>query len=488
MQPKNYSIPELNKFIVPETFKLKNCLKILEKNANGLVFVCNKKKKLMGVITDGDIRRYLIRKPNLNSLVTNVMKKNLVSLPVNSKPEKIREKFSSLIKFIPLVDSNNKIVDIASIYRFSLLPLYEPYLKGNERKYINRCIDSGWISKGEYVKKFEEAFGRRIGASNTISVTNGTTAIQLALLTLGVGQGDEVIVPSLTFAAVYNAVIFSGAKPVMIDINLETLGLNHRLIEKKITKKTKAIIPVHLYGCPVDIENICKIAKKFNLFVIEDCAEGLGSYYKKKHVGIFGDAGTFSFYGNKTISTGEGGMVVFKSKKNFNKAMLIKNNGMSDKKAYWHEDYGLNFKMTNVQAGIGLAQVEQFSKILNKKKQITNYYIKKLSKLKTVQLVKTPKECVNSYWLFTIILNNQSKISRDKLIKKFLLNGIEAKRVFFSADEMHVYKKYITRKEIFPNSKQVSANGLCLPSFVSLKKPSLDRIISIIERETLHKI
>ena len=487
MQPKNYSYPELNKFIVSDTLRLQNCLKLIEKNESGFVFVCNKKDKLIGVVTDGDIRRYLIRKTNINSLVTNVMRKNFVSLSINAKPEKIREKFSSEIKFIPLVDSNNKIVDMASIYRFSLLPLYEPYLKGNERKYINRCIDSGWIAKGEYVKKFEEAFGRNIGTSNTISVTSGTSAIQLALMTLGVGQGDEVIVPTLTFAAVYNAVIFSGAKPVMVDIDLETLGLNHKLIEKKVSKKTKAIIPVHLYGCPVDIENICKIAKKFNLFVIEDCAEALGSYYKKKHVGIFGDAGTFSFYGNKTISTGEGGMVVFKSKKNFNKAMLIKNNGMSATKAYWHEDYGLNFKMTNIQASIGLAQIEQFPKILNRKKQIADYYIKKLSKLKTVQLVKTPKECVNSYWLFTIILNNQSKISRDKLIKKFMLNGIETKRVFFAADEMHVFKKYIIRKEIFPNSKLASANGLCLPSFVSLKKTSLDRIISIIERETLQK-
>ena len=486
MKSGNYFYPSLNKFIVLKDWKLKNCLKTIEKNENGLVFVCNKKRILLGVITDGDIRRYLIKGGKLNNLVKNIMKKKFHSLPINSSPETIRQKLNSIIKFIPLVDENNKLIDIASSYRFSLLPLYEPYMKGNERKYVNDSISSGWISsKGPYVKKFEDIFCNSIGASNAISVTSGTSALQLALMTLGIGYGDEVIVSNLTFAAVYNAIIFTGAKPVMVDIDLETFCLNYKLIEKKINKKTKAVMPVHLYGCPVDIFNICKIAKKYNLFVIEDCAEALGSFYKKKHMGLFGDAGTFSFYGNKTISTGEGGMVIFKSKKNHYKAELIKNHGMSKTKSYWHENLGLNFRMTNIQASLGLAQMEQFSKILKKKKSIADYYNKKLAKIITIDLIKTPIDCVNSHWLFTILLNDRSKISRDELIKKFLNKGIEVKRVFFGADEMFLFKKYINQKEIFPNSRLVSANGLCLPSFASVTRNSLNKIISIIKKETV---
>ncbi len=283
MTYKNYSYPDLNKFIVLDNLRLNECLKVIEKNENGLVFVCNKKRQLLGTITDGDIRRYLIRNKNLNCSAKKLMKKNFFSLSSNSSPEKIRSKLNSVIKLIPLVNKNNELVDIASAYRFSLLPLYEPYLKGNEQKYVNNAIDSGWISsRGDYVKKFENSFSKAIGAKNAISVTSGTSAIQLALITLGVGSGDEVIVPNFTFAAVYNAVIFSGAKPIMVDINKDTLCMDDNLVERKINKKTRAIIPVHLYGCSVNMKNIMKIAKKNKIFVIEDCAEAIGTYYKKK--------------------------------------------------------------------------------------------------------------------------------------------------------------------------------------------------------------
>lgn len=486
MTYKNYSYPDLNKFIVLDNLRLNECLKVIEKNENGLVFVCNKKRQLLGTITDGDIRRYLIRNKNLNCSAKKLMKKNFFSLSSNSSPEKIRSKLNSVIKLIPLVNKNNELVDIASAYRFSLLPLYEPYLKGNEQKYVNNAIDSGWISsRGDYVKKFENSFSKAIGAKNAISVTSGTSAIQLALITLGVGSGDEVIVPNFTFAAVYNAVIFSGAKPIMVDINKDTLCMDDNLVERKINKKTRAIIPVHLYGCSVNMKNIMKIAKKNKIFVIEDCAEAIGTYYKKKHVGLLGDAATFSFYGNKTISTGEGGMVLFKSNKNFTKAEVIKNHGMSSKKPYWHEQFGLNFRMTNIQASIGLAQIEQFEKILKKKKIISDYYNKELLKINTIDIVKTPKDTVNSHWLYVVILNKKSKISRDELIKKFKLEGIESKRVFFGANEMKLYRKYLNQNDNFPNSKLISKNGLCLPSFTGLNKQSLIKIISIIKKETI---
>ena len=485
MNKNNYSYPTLNKFIVNEKLKLKDCLKIIEKNENGMAFICNKNNKILGIITDGDIRRYLIKNNNLDCLVKKVMKKRFISLPSNSTPERIRKKLTHAIKLIPLVNKK-QLVDIASHYRFRLLPLYEPYIKGNEQKYVNDAINSGWISsKGKYVKHFESIFCKSIGCKNALSTSSGTSALQLALLTLGIKNGDEVIVPNLTFAAVYNSVIFSGAKPIFVDINKKTLCINEDLIEKKITKKTKAIITVHSYGCISNMYKIMKLAKKYKLYVIEDCAHALGTYYKKKNAGLFGDASTFSFYGNKTISTGEGGMVVFKSKNNHKKADIIKNHGMSKVKPYWHDEYGLNFRMTNIQASIGVAQMEQFKEIIKRKKNISNYYTQKLSKISTVDLVVTPKGSINSHWLYTIILNNKSKISRDNLIKKFMHEGIEVKRLFFGADEMNLYKKYNIKNDNFPDSRIVSRNGICLPSFTGLNKDSLDKIITVIKRETI---
>ncbi len=310
----------LNELIIPENFSVIKATKLIDLNGQGLGFVC-KNKKILGVVSDGDIRRFIYKsksKKIRNQNIKKAMRRNFSYAFINESFDKIYNLLSESIKILPLLDKRKNLVDFASSYRISNIPIYEPFLNHKEKEYVKRCMDTGWISsRGEFIKKFENKFEKTIKCKNSISVNSGTSAIILSLLSIGIKPGDEIIVPNFTFMAPWNAIILLGGKPVPVDVEIDTMNIDPSKIEKKITKKTKAIIIVHLYGCPANITKIMNIKKKYNLYLIEDCAEAIGSYYKNKHVGLFGDVGTFSFYGNKTISTGEGGMVVYKKKKIF---------------------------------------------------------------------------------------------------------------------------------------------------------------------------
>ena len=253
----------------------------------------------------------------------------------------------------------------------NFIPVYQPSLTGNEKKYVNECLDTSWISaKGKFVEQFETAFAKYIGADHAITVANGTVALHLALIALGIGRGDEVIVPTLTYVASVNAIAYTEATPVFVDSLKSNWQVDPDDIERKITEKTKAIMVVHLYGHPCDMERIMAIAKKHDLFVVEDCAEGFGSYFAGQHVGTFGDISTFSFYGNKTITTGEGGMVVTNDETLYARATHLKDQGMAKFRQYWHDVIGYNYRMTNICAAIGLAQLEQAEKFLRQKRDV----------------------------------------------------------------------------------------------------------------------
>jgi perosamine synthetase len=476
----------LKNFIVQDDESLLDALKKIQTNSQGIVFVCTN-KKLLGVLTDGDIRRFFIKnKKNFSIKVKKVMKKTFIYLNINDSYKKIIDTLNSSIKIIPLVDNNGDVCDYANSFRLHNIPIYEPFFNtsGNEINYVNECMSSGWISsRGKYIELFEKKFSLLINSRYSLSVNNGTSALILALMTLGVRSGDEVIVPNLTFMAPWNAVLQLGAIPVPVEIKKDTMCIDENLIERKISKKTKAIIIVHLYGGSPDISKIKKIVNNNNLFLIEDCAEALGSYYKKKHVGLFGDIGTFSFYGNKTITTGEGGMLVLNKSSLYSKAVLIKNHGMSDSKRYFHEVVGSNFRMTNIQAAIGLAQLERLRLIFKKKNIINRLYYKELKKIKSVDLIEPKNDYKNSYWLFTISLNNKSDISRDDLMKKLLLKGIETRRIFYPANEMPIYKKYFDKKDKYLVSDLFSKNTLSLPSYPIMSLSAVREVINELKKE-----
>jgi perosamine synthetase len=347
--------------------------------------------------------------------------------------------------------------------------------------YVTDCLNQNWISsQGKYVKEFETLFSKYHLDFYSLAVSNGTVALHLALVALGIGEGDEVIVPNLTFAASVNAIIYTGAVPVVSEIDAETWNIDVKAAAELISDKTKAIMPVHLYGCPCEMDEVVLFAKKNNLLIIEDCAEALGSYYKNKPVGVFGDASTFSFFGNKTITTGEGGMILFKNKNIAERAEVLRDHGMNKSKRYWHDEVGYNYRLTNIQAAIGVAQFEQLNLFVNKKIQIASKYTDCLKKYTYFQTPTQNKDIKNSYWLYTFLILKNAPFTRDDFAKYLNENQIETRPVFYTLDEMPPYKKFIKSKNL-TNSVYVSKNGISLPSSVMLLDEEVEHICNVID-------
>ena len=453
-------------------------VKKINKNLLGLCFVL-KKGILKGVISDGDIRRSLKKRISFESKIDHVVSKKFFSLNINSTFDQIQNAVSRF-KVVPLVDRNNKLLDYATPKRLRSIPNAEPNLSGNELKYLIDCFKSGWISsKGNYINKFEKSFKNFTKSNYTLSVSNGTAAIILALKALGIKNNDEVIVPDYSFIAPTNSVISVGAKPVLCEVDKDSLCLDISCLKKLITKKTKAIIAVHLFGNIHNIKEISQLAKKNNIFLIEDSAEAFGSYYKNIHSGTFGDIGTFSFFGNKMITTGEGGMMTFKNSKIYNTAKILRDHGMSIKKKYWHDRVGYNFRLTNLQSSIGLAQLERAKQFMRIKKNIHAFYKKYLLQSKYFVLGDKLKNTESSYWLIYIMLDISFYKYREELIKFLNSRGIDARNGFYSASLMPPYIKY-KKSTILKNSREASKTIITLPSSVNLKKSEIKNVCETI--------
>ena len=343
---------------------LLGAMRVINENAMGICFVIDEFNSLKGVATDGDIRRALLNNVGLDEKIKNILSKEFSYGNINDHYDDLISKITYRVNIIPLVDDNFKVVDFFEYKQNVHFPVAIPNLNGNEFKYLTDAFLSTWISSsGKYIDKFESEFSSYSDCTYGVTVSNGTVALHLALVALGISEGDEVIIPDLTFAATINAVLHANATPVIVDIGKDSWCISPDEIKKAITSKTKAIIPVHLYGQPCDMGAIMKIAKKYNLKVIEDCAEAHGAMYGDKKVGSFGDIGCFSFYGNKVITTGEGGMCTTNNSELNNKMRILRDHGMSATKRYWHDIVGYNYRMTNLQAAIGLAQLERIEDI-----------------------------------------------------------------------------------------------------------------------------
>jgi len=342
------------------------------------------------------------------------------------------------------------------------IPLAVPILNGNEKKYIIDCIDTGWISSnGKYVTEFEKSFAEFCGVKHALSCANGTVALHLPLLAYGIGEGDEVIVPTFTYIATANAVKYCGATPVLVDCESETWNIDPELIEAKITNKTKGIIVVHLYGHPVNMDPILKIAKKYNLFVIEDAAEAHGAEYTGKKVGSIGQVGTFSFFGNKIISTGEGGMITTNDDELAAKMKLLRGQGMDPQRRYWFNVIGYNYRMTNTQAAIGLGQIENIDWHLAMRQKVASAYIEALSSYSELFTLQPQMSWAkHSYWMVSVLLADNVRISRDELLKLLEADGIETRPLFYPMHQMPPYYEEST----YPVSDWISVRGLNIPT------------------------
>lgn len=357
-----------------------------------------------------------------------------------------------------------------------MIPVYQPSLTGNEKRYVNECLDSTWISsRGDFISRFEKSFADYIGAEYATTVSNGTVALHLALEALGIGIGDEVIVPTLTYIASVNTILQTGAKVVYADSLSETLNVSVDDIRARITAHTKAIMVVHLYGLPCDMQAIVELCREKDLLLIEDCAEAFGSRYQGQHVGTFGDAATFSFFGNKTITTGEGGMVICKDQAIFERACHLKSQGVSKTREYWHDCLAYNYRMTNICAAIGLAQLEQADTIIAKKREIAQWYGEALTGL-PLTLHSEQTGTTHSFWMCSILLNDPAK--RQPLRDYLRAEGIETRPLFPPAHTM----PHCSSNESFPVAEQVSARGINLPSFPGLTKEQVEYIGKMIRQ------
>lgn len=362
-----------------------------------------------------------------------------------------------------------------------MIPISEPNIGEEELKNIIEAVSSGWVSsKGFFVEEFENNFANFIGTNYGISTSSGTTALHLALASLGISKNDEIILPAFTFIATANAVNYCNAKPIFVDSNPEYWCIDPDRIEEKITKNTKVIIPVHLYGHPCDMDIIMDIAEDRNLYVIEDAAQAHGSEYKGKKVGNFGDISCFSFFGNKTMTTGEGGICITNNKELHERMLILRDHGMNPNKRYWHDHIGFNYRMTNLQAALGVAQLKKLDNFVEKKINNANLYNSKLKHLEESKQITLPPKmswAKNTYWTYSILLKDKYKMNRDQLMNYLSDKGVDNRPLFNSIPTMPPYKN----NEKFPICEKISLNGISLPSSTKLKNDDIYKISDIIK-------
>lgn len=355
------------------------------------------------------------------------------------------------------------------------IPVYRPSLSGREKEYVLECLDSTWISsKGEFISRFERKFADYVGAQYATGVPNGTIALHLALLALGVGPGDEVIVPTLTYISSVNAIAYTGATPIFVDSLPSTWQMDPEDVKRKLTPRTRALMVVHLYGHPCDMGELTAIASERSLFVVEDCAEAVGSLCEGRHVGTFGDIAAFSFFGNKTITTGEGGMVVTNDETLYDRAFHFRGQGLAKYREYWHDVVGYNYRMTNICGAIGLAQLERVDELVAAKRRLADWYKEGLA---GVPVTVHPEEgdVFHSYWMVSILADDPS--NRDPLREALAVAGVETRPLFYPVHTMPMYSQ---RFERHPVAEDLGWRGINLPSFPDLGREDVEMICGVI--------
>lgn len=356
-----------------------------------------------------------------------------------------------------------------------MIQVNTPLLNGNEKKYLNECIDSGWISsEGPFVDKFEKLFAKRVNRTHGIAVCNGSAALDCAVQALGLGKGDEVIMPTFTIISCAAALVRFGAIPVLVDSFSDTWNMDVSAIESKITPRTKAIMVVHIYGLPVDMNPVLDLARKYGLYIIEDAAEMHGQYYYDEPCGSFGDISIFSFYPNKHITTGEGGMVVTDNDHLAGRCKSIRNLCFQPQKRFVHEELGFNYRMTNLQAALGLAQLEQLDLFVKRKREIGARYSENLKLLKGFQLPLAETEYAhNIYWVFGLVSETTEQAAA---VQTFLAKEKIGTRPFFwCMHEQPVFQKMgFFKYENYPIAEKMARNGFYIPSGLGISNDEID--------------
>ncbi|MBI5250717.1 MAG: DegT/DnrJ/EryC1/StrS family aminotransferase [Desulfomonile tiedjei] len=362
-----------------------------------------------------------------------------------------------------------------------MIPVCEPVLNGREMKYVTECLETNWISSaGKYISLFEEKFSKYCGMPFGVACTNCTTALHMSMVALGIGPGDEVIIPDFTLIVSANTVIQTGARPVLVDVDPKTWCIDAKLIEAKISPRTKAIMVVHMYGHPCDMETIMEIARRHNLFVIEDCAQAHGAEVNGRKAGSFGDVSCFSFYGNKILTTGEGGMVLCRDEKLAERLQLLRNQGFQEPR-FVHEVVAYNYRMTNVQAAIGVAQTEMVEEKIAVKRWIGQTYNELLAKTPDLTLPYEEPWAKNVYWMYGVLVNEGFGLTKDELMIKLKQKGVDTRSFFCPMSQQPVFingndPSYPDVSVSSPVSQDLWNRGLYLPSGLGLTKAHMQEV------------
>lgn len=357
-------------------------------------------------------------------------------------------------------------------------PVSQPSIGQGEIACVSDALASGWVSSiGRYIEEFERQFAEFCGTRYALALSNGTTGLHLALVTLGIKAGDEVIIPDLTFVATANVVAYTGAKIVPVDVDARTLCIDPGAIADAITPRTRAIIPVHLYGHPAAMDAISAIAKKCGAAVIEDAAEAHGAEFRGQRVGSLGDCGVFSFYGNKIITTGEGGMLTTNDGELYLKAKRLRDHAMSPTKRYWHTEIGYNYRMTNLQAALGVAQMKRIDSFIEKRRQIMTWYRAALANQAGLRLNYDEPETKSVYWMVCVEIEKLTELSREQLMATLREHGIDSRPYFYPVSDMPMYEPANT-----PVTHRVSPRGINLPSYFDLTERDVDEICEALRR------
>ena len=365
------------------------------------------------------------------------------------------------------------------------IPVNEPLLNGNEKKYLCECIDTGWISsEGPFVKEFEQKMSASVGRKYGIAVSNGTAALEVAVQALGIGEADEVIMPTFTIISCAMAVTKVGAVPVLVDSNIGDWNMNVDEIESKITDKTKAIMIAHIYGLPVRVDRVLELAKKYNLKVIEDAAEMHGQTYNGQPCGSFGNISTFSFYPNKHITTGEGGMVVTDDESLAERCRTLRNLCFRKDVRYVHDEISGNYRFTNLQAAVGLAQLERLNEFIEKKREMGRYYTQEFQDVTGIQLpIARTEYAENIYWVYGILLKDNVQVDNRQVQKMLAEEGIGTRTFFWCIHEQPVYlNKGFFKNEKHPNAEWLARKGLYIPSGLALSKKQMEKVVIAVKK------
>jgi perosamine synthetase len=354
----------------------------------------------------------------------------------------------------------------------SFIPISRPFIGAREKELVLDALDSGWVSSiGKYIDEFESKFAEYCGTKYALAVSNGTTGLHLALAALGLGPGDEVIVPDLTFVATANAVAYTGAKPVLADVEADTLCLDVGSVKSLISPQTRAVIPVHLYGHPADMDALIEIADARGLAIIEDAAEAHGAEYRGRRVGGLSKCGVFSFYGNKIITTGEGGMLTTNDREFYQHARRLRDHAMSPQRRYFHDERGFNYRITNLQAALGVAQLERIEDFLDRRTEIMGWYNSEIAVSDTVRLNRVKNWAKSAFWMVCLEVDGFDEARRDTFMTALKARGIDTRPYFCTMSSMPMYQQ-----QPLPVSASKAQIGLNLPSYYELTKNDVQRI------------